>query len=159
MHMRLMPGLVMLLGCSLAFAKEKQVLLTHIILRKAPTNPCLVVGAGQGIGRAYAHALGEAGAAVAVVDIQEEKAKQVCQELSRKGVRCVPIKADITNPEACEGWALKITHVNSINVSRPEDCFLVFLITGVDRSIAYLDIHTRNKAVWLGLSQMCPRFC
>ncbi len=60
-------------------------------------------GAGQGIGRAYAHALGEAGAAVAVVDIQEEKAKQVCQELSRKGVRCIPIKADITNPKACEG--------------------------------------------------------
>lgn len=64
---------------------------------------CRLAGAGQGIGRAYAHALGEAGAAVAVVDIQEEKAKQVCQELARKGVRCISVKADITNPKACEG--------------------------------------------------------
>lgn len=71
-------------------------------LRDGLSRILLLAGAGQGIGRAYAHALGEAGAAVAVVDIQENKAKEVCQELSRKGVRCVPIKADITDPSACD---------------------------------------------------------
>lgn len=37
----------------------------------------LLTGAGQGIGRAFAHALGEAGAAVAVVDINGDKAEEV----------------------------------------------------------------------------------
>ena len=48
----------------------------------------LVTGAGQGIGRGYAHALGEAGAAVAVVDISEKHAREVAEELSAKGMDC-----------------------------------------------------------------------
>ena len=44
-----------------------------------------VTGAGQGIGRGFAHALGEAGAKVAVVDIDEAKAKSVVEELTLKG--------------------------------------------------------------------------
>lgn len=37
----------------------------------------LVTGGGQAIGRAYAHALGEAGAKVAVVDVVTERAEVV----------------------------------------------------------------------------------
>jgi NAD(P)-dependent dehydrogenase (short-subunit alcohol dehydrogenase family) len=59
----------------------------------------LVTGAGQGIGRAYAHALGEAGAAVAVVDIDNECARVVSAELAAKGVDALPIVADVTQPE------------------------------------------------------------
>ena len=44
-----------------------------------------VTGAGQGIGRAFAHALGEAGAKVAVVDIDQGKAASVVEELTLKG--------------------------------------------------------------------------
>jgi NAD(P)-dependent dehydrogenase (short-subunit alcohol dehydrogenase family) len=42
----------------------------------------LVTGGGQGIGRGYVHALGEAGAAVAVVDINLSKAEEVAAELT-----------------------------------------------------------------------------
>jgi NAD(P)-dependent dehydrogenase (short-subunit alcohol dehydrogenase family) len=58
----------------------------------------LVTGGGQGIGRAYAHALGEAGAAVAVVDIRPEYAGAVTAELKKKGVDALAVTADVTQP-------------------------------------------------------------
>ncbi|XP_029907887.1 uncharacterized protein LOC115359504 [Myripristis murdjan] len=58
-----------------------------------------VTGAGQGIGRAFAHALGEAGAKVAVVDMDQVKAAAVVTELSLKGILAFPIAADVSKPE------------------------------------------------------------
>jgi NAD(P)-dependent dehydrogenase (short-subunit alcohol dehydrogenase family) len=56
----------------------------------------LVTGAGQGIGRAFAHALGEAGAAVAVVDINADLAEAVARELADKGIDALSVTADVT---------------------------------------------------------------
>jgi len=56
----------------------------------------LVTGAAQGIGRAYCHALGEAGASVALVDINADKLKLVHEELKNKGIDSIIIIADIT---------------------------------------------------------------
>ncbi|XP_069019970.1 uncharacterized protein [Embiotoca jacksoni] len=58
-----------------------------------------VTGAGQGIGRAFAHALGEAGAKVAVVDLDQVKAEAVAKELFLKGINAVSITADISEPD------------------------------------------------------------
>jgi NAD(P)-dependent dehydrogenase (short-subunit alcohol dehydrogenase family) len=57
----------------------------------------LVTGAGQGIGRAFAHALGEAGASVAVVDIAPDPIRQVVEELKAKGVDALAVRADVTD--------------------------------------------------------------
>lgn len=56
----------------------------------------LVTGAGQGIGRAFAHALGEAGAKVAVADIVPSRAAQVAAELDKKGIASLAVTADVT---------------------------------------------------------------
>jgi len=58
-----------------------------------------VTGAGQGIGRAFAHALGEAGAKVAVVDLDQVKAEAVATELSLKGINAISITADISKSD------------------------------------------------------------
>lgn len=59
----------------------------------------LVTGAGQGIGRAFAHALGEAGAAVAVVDLVGERANTVVAELEQKGIDALALSVDVTRAD------------------------------------------------------------
>lgn len=59
----------------------------------------LVTGGGQGIGRAFAHALGEAGAAVAIVDIDMNCAEAVVEELKAKSIEAMAVRADVTSPE------------------------------------------------------------
>lgn len=62
----------------------------------------LITGAGQGIGRAFAHALAEAGAAVAIVDIDAQRADQVAGELRHKGVESFSMALDLTSDEVPE---------------------------------------------------------
>lgn len=59
----------------------------------------LVTGGAQGIGRGFAHALGEAGAAIAIVDIATEKAEAAVDELTQKGVDAIAVTADVTKPD------------------------------------------------------------
>jgi len=55
----------------------------------------LVTGAGQGIGRATATALTQAGASVAVVDIDAELAEGVATSLAAHQHRTLAIAADV----------------------------------------------------------------
>jgi len=55
----------------------------------------LVVGAGQGIGRACAVRLGEAGATVGVLDVLAERGAAVAAEITAAGGQAYPFTADV----------------------------------------------------------------
>ena len=89
----------------------------------------LVTGGGQGIGRGFAHALGEAGAAMAVVDIAVERAEEVVDELKRKGIDAMAIKADVTQADhvqamvdaVLERWGKLTIGVNNAGIGHWAD--------------------------------------
>lgn len=60
----------------------------------------LVTGSGRGIGRVLALALAEAGADIAVADIDYPSALNVCDEISKLGGRSLAIRADVTQKQS-----------------------------------------------------------
>ena len=59
----------------------------------------LVTGGAQGIGEAYCFALGEAGAKIAVVDINLIGAEETAHRLEARGITAIAVKTDVTNPD------------------------------------------------------------
>lgn len=85
----------------------------------------LVTGGGQGIGRSYAHALAEAGAKVAVVDINLEAAETVSHEITEKGGAAMALLADVTREDSInaalkkiiDSWGMLTIGVNNAGTS------------------------------------------
>lgn len=61
----------------------------------------IVTGAGQGIGEAIAKTLAAAGAAVAVNDLNPDRAKRVATEIRAAGGQAIDIAADVGNKFQC----------------------------------------------------------
>ena len=89
----------------------------------------VVTGGGQGIGRAYAHALGEAGAAVAIADISLATASAVAAELQAKQIDAIAIQVDVTKADQVQAmvdavmnkWGRLTIGVNNAGVGQWAD--------------------------------------
>ncbi|MBP6909103.1 MAG: 3-oxoacyl-[acyl-carrier-protein] reductase [Candidatus Saccharicenans sp.] len=63
----------------------------------------IVTGASQGIGEAIARELGQEGATVVLVDIQQEKLEEVARRFEAEGLKARPLVADVTDLTQVEG--------------------------------------------------------
>ena len=87
----------------------------------------LVTGAGRGLGKAFALALAEAGADVAVADIRGDWASAAAAEVAGRGRRSLAVEADLSRrPEAARmvqqvtsAWGRLDIAVNNAGISLP----------------------------------------
>ncbi|WP_024793626.1 glucose 1-dehydrogenase [Tomitella biformata] len=73
--------------------------MTHMLTYDFTGHTAFVTGASAGMGAATARAFAEAGAAVALVDINQAAAEQVAAQLREQGHRVLAIQADVTDEE------------------------------------------------------------
>jgi NAD(P)-dependent dehydrogenase (short-subunit alcohol dehydrogenase family) len=57
----------------------------------------VITGAGRGIGKTFARALAERGAAVGILDCSETTSLQTAQDLNNEGHRAIGIACDVSN--------------------------------------------------------------
>jgi NAD(P)-dependent dehydrogenase (short-subunit alcohol dehydrogenase family) len=73
-----------------------------------PGKVAVVTGGNRGLGRAFAHALGEAGATVAILARDADASAKVVSELSDKGIRAEAFFADMADRSAVTAAASQI---------------------------------------------------
>jgi NAD(P)-dependent dehydrogenase (short-subunit alcohol dehydrogenase family) len=77
----------------------------------------LVTGGGRGLGKAMASALAEAGANIAIIDVDRENAEQSADEITEIGVEATAVEADVTDEAEMEAMVEEVTdRLGSIDV-------------------------------------------
>jgi len=77
----------------------------------------IVTGAAQGLGKAMAQALAEAGANIVIADINLDLAEVTAREISNIGVKTRALKVDVTNPEDVNFMAKEVvSKLGSIDI-------------------------------------------
>src|SRR5690554_816630 len=84
-----------------------------LTMRELTGKTALVTGASRGIGRSLAIALADCGADVVVnYTSNDERAREVQQEIEARGVRCFLAKVDLTSSTCAEEMAAIVPEVD-----------------------------------------------
>jgi len=98
----------------------------------------IITGGAQGIGRAYCERFAAEGAAVAVVGLRDEQAKEVAEAIAAAGGRAIAMRTDITDEEATREMAERVQQdFGSIDVLI-NNAALYYDQDILDQSIEYL---------------------
>ena len=62
----------------------------------------IITGGARGIGKSVAIALAQAGADIAIVDLDEEVGEQTAHEIAQLDVKTITVQTDVTKPEAVQ---------------------------------------------------------
>ena len=77
----------------------------------------VVTGGNQGIGRAIAQAMADAGASLAICARTEESVKLAAEEIRAGGVDCLPLQCDVSNPASTDAMAqAALDHFGKVDV-------------------------------------------
>ena len=108
----------------------------------------LVAGGGRGIGAAISHGLAEAGAIVAVIDVDPARAQQVCDEIVAGGGRALAVPTDLLDGEQIDAAVDKtIDEFGQIDV-------LVNNAGGMYSYVSLKPIHEWTDEEWELISSM-----
>lgn len=119
-----------------------------------------VTGGARGIGKAYATALAEAGADVAIVDLDLETAERTAGDIAALGVTCFALQADVTDPLQVDAMmaqflarmgAVHIAFCNAgISINTPAEAMTIDewnAVTGVNLTGVFLTAQAAGKAM------------
>ena len=70
----------------------------------------LITGAARGLGLAFATAVAEAGASVAMADILQDSLQQAVAELQQRGLNVAGFTVDLADPLSIDGCAAQSVH-------------------------------------------------
>src|SRR5882762_11343258 len=77
----------------------------------------VITGGNQGIGRAIAQAMANAGASLAICARTEESLQRAAEELRSGGADCLPLQCDVSDPASTDAMARAVlAHFGKVDV-------------------------------------------